>query len=144
MNKLTPQKFLETFEGFDFDEAFTDHELEQITNAMSAYHKYASAPTSPVGIENELYQALLQMYGQYSAMNVTTGEKATLSTSLKVIEKFKAGYSASLPQSSTEEDKELVEKLKYVDHVLSDDGYQSESEIRSIVKDVMNYFKTNL
>lgn len=47
-------------------------------------------------------------------------------------------------KSSTEEEKELVEKLKYVDHVLSDDGYQSESEIRSIVKDVMNYFKRNL
>lgn len=37
---LTPQKFLETFEGFDFDEAFTDNELEHITNAMSAYFKY--------------------------------------------------------------------------------------------------------
>lgn len=37
---LTPKKFLETFEDFDFDEAFTDNELEYIINAMSGYFKY--------------------------------------------------------------------------------------------------------
>ena len=31
---LSPQKYLKDYEGFDFDEAFTDSELEEITNAM--------------------------------------------------------------------------------------------------------------
>lgn len=33
------QKVLGLYEGFDFDEAFTDHELEHITNVMVFYHK---------------------------------------------------------------------------------------------------------
>lgn len=46
---VSPQKFLETYEGFDFDEAFTDNELEHITNAMSSYHKLASTPVKKDG-----------------------------------------------------------------------------------------------
>lgn len=35
---------------------------------------------------------------------------------------------------------ELIEKLKYVDYVLSDDGYQSESEPRKNISNIIDFF----
>jgi len=42
----SPEKIMKEYEGFDFDEAFTDHELEHIWNAMFQYgRQYTSKAT---------------------------------------------------------------------------------------------------
>lgn len=83
----------------------------------NATKEISKAPPLGIDVEslaNELYQALIHMYAQYSGMAVTLGEKTTLSEALKVIEKFKAGYAAS--KSTSEEEKDLWNEL-FDDHM---------------------------
>lgn len=117
----SPQKFLKTFEGFDFDEAFTDHELEQITNAMSAYHKYAS---QKVKNDTELFRDDFQAYADRILRDKGASNKDVFDAINDTIQELSKKYNitilASLPSSSVTGEEDW--KFKFSEWLINNRG----------------------
>jgi hypothetical protein len=101
---MTPQQALDKFEGFDFDEAFTDHELEQITNAM---HFYASHQQQEIeALRKEVAQKQIDIEMTRLGWDGTIEKKEEFQNQSKALSAIKRGLEKNVQSLTSQLEQE--------------------------------------